>query len=222
MISETERAIAGGSGFLAGLDAARSAELVKLARVIEAAPDTQIFQQGDPPTRLLMVVAGTVKVWRLSPGGVPITVHMLGPGQLVGCMAVFCGFALPATATAVESSRLLAWQARDINALLARDPVLAGNAMTIVGARAARFLERIQDLSTADAETRIGRALLRLAGDSGATSLRVSRQELADLTATTLHTASRVVSGWEKQGLVRGGRRQVTILQPEIMSARFG
>jgi CRP-like cAMP-binding protein len=45
----------------------------------------------------------------------------------------------------------------------------------------------------------------------------ITRQEIAEMTGTTLHTVSRVLSGWEQQGLVRGGRQKVTVVDPHAL-----
>jgi CRP-like cAMP-binding protein len=42
----------------------------------------------------------------------------------------------------------------------------------------------------------------------------ISRQDIAEMTGTTLHTVSRLLSAWEERGLVKSGRQQVTVPQP--------
>ena len=42
----------------------------------------------------------------------------------------------------------------------------------------------------------------------------ISRQEIAEMTGTTLHTVSRTLSSWENQGLVRSGRQKVIVTDP--------
>jgi CRP-like cAMP-binding protein len=42
----------------------------------------------------------------------------------------------------------------------------------------------------------------------------ISRQDVAEMTGATLHTVSRVLSAWENQGLVAGGRQKITICEP--------
>jgi len=47
----------------------------------------------------------------------------------------------------------------------------------------------------------------------------LSRQDLAEMTGTTLHTVSRTLSAWEERGLVELGRQQVVIRQPHAVAA---
>ena len=42
-----------------------------------------------------------------------------------------------------------------------------------------------------------------------------TRQDIAEMTGTTLHTVSRLLSSWEGQGLVAGGRQKLTVTDAE-------
>jgi CRP-like cAMP-binding protein len=76
-------------------------------------------------------------------------------------------------------------------------------------------------MSTQQVEQRVAHALLRLAKQTGKKSdegilidFPISRQDIAEMTGTTLHTVSRLLSTWETRGLVRSGRQKVTIVEP--------
>ena len=45
----------------------------------------------------------------------------------------------------------------------------------------------------------------------------ISRQDIAEMTGTTLHTVSRILSSWEGQGHVKGGRQRLTVLDAEAL-----
>ena len=47
----------------------------------------------------------------------------------------------------------------------------------------------------------------------------LSRQDLAEMSGTTLHTASRTLSAWEEQGLIDSGRRRVVVCDPAGLRA---
>ncbi|MHC2821873.1 CRP-like cAMP-binding protein [Bradyrhizobium huanghuaihaiense] len=80
---------------------------------------------------------------------------------------------------------------------------------------------RILEMSTQQVEQRIAHALLRLAKQSGKKldqgieiDFPISRQDIAQMTGTTLHTVSRILSGWESQGLVESGRQRIILREP--------
>jgi CRP-like cAMP-binding protein len=49
----------------------------------------------------------------------------------------------------------------------------------------------------------------------------VSREELAQMTGTTLFTVSRQLSAWEAKGIVRAGRGAVAICDLATLSTMF-
>jgi len=74
------------------------------------------------------------------------------------------------------------------------------------------------EMSTEQVEQRIAHALLRLAKQAGRKvedgieiAFPISRQGVAEMTGTTLHTVSRTLSGWEQNGLVESGRQRIVI-----------
>jgi CRP-like cAMP-binding protein len=79
---------------------------------------------------------------------------------------------------------------------------------------------RYRELATEKVERRIAHALLRLTAqlgtrnETGQIELPFTRQELAEMSGTTLFTVSRTLSEWERRGLVETGRERVTIRTP--------
>jgi CRP/FNR family transcriptional regulator, nitrogen oxide reductase regulator len=94
-----------------------------------------------------------------------------------------------------------------------------------VGHRLQELQNRYRELATERVEQRIARAVLRLGkvtrSDDAAVSISfpLSRQDIAEMTGTTLHTVSRILSAWEQRGVVDGGRMRVVIRNPEALLA---
>ena len=93
--------------------------------------------------------------------------------------------------------------------------------MRIMAGQIREFQNRVRELSTQRVERRIARTILRLARQSGRKTeqgvlvdLPLSRQDIAEMTGKTLYTVSRVLSDWEKRGLVQSERQQVIITHP--------
>jgi CRP-like cAMP-binding protein len=81
--------------------------------------------------------------------------------------------------------------------------------------------DRYRELATERVERRVARALLRLARQAGKRTdegvlldLPLSRQDLGEMTGTTLYTVSRILSGWEQNGLILSGRERIIIRRP--------
>ena len=115
-----------------------------------------------------------------------------------------------------------------LNALLQRRPELSMDLMQLMTSYILEMQSRYRELATERVEQRICRAMLRLAAQSGqrvedGIELSLSREDLAEMTGTTLHTVSRVLAEWHRQGLVEAGREHVRLLAaPRIGATRRG
>jgi CRP-like cAMP-binding protein len=93
----------------------------------------------------------------------------------------------------------------------------------MIGERAELFLGRLQELTNEYSNQRLARALLRMVERSGEATepktIATTRQELAEFSGITLHTASRVIAEWERRGIVKGGRQRVSVLQINTLRA---
>jgi CRP-like cAMP-binding protein len=145
----------------------------------------------------------------------------VAPGEVFGVAMAIGMNRYPATATAVVDSVVLIWPASAWPDLAARYPALAMNALQTVGSRLQDAHTRVIEMSTQQVEQRIAHALLRLAKQAGrkvADGIEIefplSRQDVAEMTGTTLHTVSRTLSGWEQNGLVESGRQRIVIRDP--------
>jgi CRP-like cAMP-binding protein len=81
-------------------------------------------------------------------------------------------------------------------------------------------------MSTEEVERRVAHTVLRLskqAGKVGDDGIRIdfpiTRQDIAEMTGTTLHTVSRILSAWEAKGLVEGGRQKLLLRDPAGLQA---
>ena len=104
--------------------------------------------------------------------------------------------------------------------LVEKFPALAANTLQTVGARLQETHTRVIEMSTQQVEQRIAHALLRLVKQSGRKvdhgveiDFPISRQDIAQMTGTTLHTVSRTLSAWETKGLVESSRQKIIVLR---------
>ncbi len=183
-----------------------------------------VCRQGDPVDAVYMVATGQVRLSQLEPDGQEVVIRFIGPGDIFGAVAAFKATQFPVSGEVVEASEVLAWDRATMTSLVARHPRLGQNLMAILSARIQEMRERIGDLQTQRVERRIARALLRLAQQAGQRTetgilinLPLSRQDLAEMTGTTLYTVSRVLSQWEADDIVKPGRERVEILRPHAL-----
>jgi CRP-like cAMP-binding protein len=166
-----------------------------------------IFHEGDPADRIHFVVLGRAKIVK-SAGGRDVILEILGPGEPVGAVAVFERRPFPASAVALEPSSILSMPETEFFSLLEHRPEMMRRMLAGLTYRLMMVNKRMADM-TGSAEYRAARLLLTLADRVGVprgtgifVPLPLSRQEIADLIGTTLETAIRLMSRWQKDNIV--------------------
>lgn len=167
-----------------------------------------IFREGDPAERIWFLATGRVKIVKAA-GDRDIIIEILGDGEPVGAVAVYERRPFPATAIAMEPSELVSIPEREFFQLLASRPELTRRLLAGLTMRLMSVNKRIADM-TGSVESRASRLFLTLADRLGSPEpaggvfipLAMSRQEIADLLGTTLETAIRLMSRWQKEGVV--------------------
>lgn len=192
---------------LAGLKKDDREALAPLCRMRGYDKGDTIFQEGEPADRIYFVHIGQVKIVKAA-GGRDVIIELLGPGEPVGAVAVFERRPFPASAIALEPSGILSIPEREFFALLEKRPEMMRHLLAGLTYRLMMVNKRIADLM-GSAELRAARLFLTLAdrvgiprGSGVFVPLTLSRQEIADLIGTTLETAIRLMSRWQKDGLV--------------------
>ncbi len=204
-----------------GLDEAALDAALDVAKPRYMAKNATAFEQGDKAETFFVLVDGRLKVSQTTPAGQQVVIRYIGPGEFFGCVAVSGQAEYPGTATAVVDSVAIGWDAAASKALMERFPKFAMNALATMGTRVQEAHSRIREMSTEQVEQRVARAILRFAQQAGRKveegvriEFPLSREDIAQVTGTTLHTVSRILSRWENDGLVESGRQRITIRQP--------
>jgi CRP/FNR family transcriptional regulator len=195
---------------------AREVEALAAAATREARRAREyVFMEGDPARWLCVVESGRVKILRHSRTGKDVVLELLGPGEVFGGVAVIERRPYPATAQAMEASVILKIPAEAMVALAERHPSVIREMALMIGRRLRTAHEIVKALAVDPVEARLAAAVLRLAEREGtrtpsrlALPFHLTRQALADMTGTTVETAIRIMSRWQRDGLVadEGGR----------------
>jgi CRP-like cAMP-binding protein len=210
----------------AGLASAELDDVLKDARAIHQAKGTQVFEEGQEAHSFFVLLHGHVRAAKTTPAGQQVVVRYVVPGEIFGVAVAIGSDRYPATATAVDDSVVLAWPSVAWPGLVGKHPALAANTLQTVGNRLQESNMRVVEMSTEQVERRVARALLRLTQQAGRKvetgieiDFPISRQDIAEMTGTTLHTVSRILSAWDSQGLVDGGRQRIVICDPHKLFA---
>lgn len=201
-----------------GLDDAGMARMLARAAVRRIARDEAVFEQGAQADHFYVLLEGRLMVSQVTVDGRQVIVRVVHPGDLFGIARALRRHDYPGTARAVVDSRVLAWPMSEWDGVVVTNPHLAVTAMQTIGQRLDEAHTRLREMSTQEVERRVAHTVLRLIDAAGravadgvAIDFPISRQDIAEMSGTTLHTVSRIFSGWEERGLVICGRQKLTI-----------
>lgn len=184
-----------------------------------------VFEQGQQAASFFLLLHGRLKVTQVTEDGQQIIVRVVHPGDLFGFAKALQRSDYPGTARAATESVILGWPTDLWPQFVEQNPRLAVSAMQTIGQRLEEAHTRIREMSTQEVERRVAHAVLRLSKQAGRKEegiridFPISRQDIAEMTGTTLHTVSRILSAWETLGLVQGGRQKLLIRDIAGLSA---
>jgi CRP/FNR family transcriptional regulator len=183
-----------------------------------------IFREGDPGERIHFVFLGRVKIVKAGPGR-DLILEILGPGEPVGAVAAFEGRPFPASAIALEACGIVSIPERRFFELLEKRPEMTRRLLAGLTMRLMNLNRHMADM-LGSVEYRAARLFLTLAarmgqmrGEGVFIPLALSRQELADLVGTTIETAIRVMSRWQKEGIVETHKTGFLVPAPGALRA---
>jgi CRP-like cAMP-binding protein len=178
-----------------------------------------LFLQGDPVKGLILLEAGNVKLSQVGFDGHEVVMRLAGAGDVIAAVAAFeKPEFLPVTATALDGVEARIWPRPVAQEIARRFPAFAAGLTREISRQAHGFQLRLREVATARVPQRLARLLLRLGEQAGVRQgngvridIPLTRQDLAQMTGTTLYTVSRLLSEWADQGLVKPGRARVTL-----------
>lgn len=200
--------------------------IARASTVRRYARGATIFEQGSPSDAFYTIAGGRVKVLKMTPAGKDLILEVFGPGDPVGTVATYDGRPFPATAVAMEDTTCVVIPRAAFFRLLEQHPTLVRGLLAGLTIRLVELTNRLTELSGGRIEGRFARLFLKLGREMGRAerggrfvALPLSRQELADLTGTTIETCIRIMSRWNKDEVVRTEKDGFVILDPAVLQS---
>jgi len=203
----------------AGLEISELEQLLTVANSSYFAKGESFFREGETASRFFVLLDGFLQVVRTTENGEQVIMRHFAPGEVFGIAPAIKRETYPANAIAVADSVALHWPMKFWDEFALSVPKFGQNALAAVGERLIASQGRLMELATEQVERRVARAVVRLVKQAGKKTDRgikidvpVSRQDIAEISGTTLHTVSRIFSAWAKLGLVEVGRQKIEVL----------
>ena len=188
-----------------------------------------IFEQDAPSEAFYTIASGRVKIFKMLASGKDLILEIFGAGDPLGAVAAYDGRPFPASAVALEDTTCVAIPRPAFFRLLEEHPTLVRGLLLGMTIRLVELTNRLAELSGTRIEPRFARLFLKLAQEIGRHErggtfipLALSRQELADMTGTTIETAIRIMSRWGKQEVVSTEKDGFVIRDRRTLEATAG
>ncbi|MCD9146622.1 Crp/Fnr family transcriptional regulator [Pseudophaeobacter flagellatus] len=212
---------------LTGLPPFRLLQRAEIREILDQATSkrievgAEVFHEGHDAERFYLLLDGFIRVIKNTPTGEQIIALHIAPGQLFGIAPALSRTTYPATAVAAAESIALSWPVRLWDNFTSRYNGFATESYKTLGQRLEEMQSRITELATQAVEQRIAVALLRLVNQSGRKTdqgleiaFPITRLNISEMTGTTLHTVSRLLSAWERDGVVKSTRKHIVVTAP--------
>jgi CRP-like cAMP-binding protein len=200
-----------------GLSPREIEHIASSARPRTFAREELLFAQGQNIHNLFLIRTGSVKITQLSAGGSEVILWMYGSGNLLGVLSEPKSGRHTATARAMEATTALSWDCETMQRLIEDHPQIRQNMSQILMTRLNELEERFREVATERVPRRLALALLRLSKHVGkkahdGVEVFLSREELAQMTGTTLFTISRILSQWGREDFISPRRSSIVLL----------
>lgn len=204
---------------LRSLSRAELSDFMSFAVVKRLTRNEVLIAAGDPGDSMMIVLSGTLKVSVTSSSGREVVLDYLGPGGIIGEIAVFDGKPRTANVTAMESAELVVLQRRFVLPFLEKNPPAALRIIELLCDKLRRTNALVQDGSTGSKAPKLALGILRLLeehgvreNDSVSIGFRMSQTELGNYVNISRENVNRQLREWETAGLVTVTRGHISVL----------
>ena len=203
--------------FLAGLNPAAAKTIVSAARQLRYMAKSVIVNQGHPADHFFLLVSGRARYFHLSPDGRKVNLRWLAPGDIFSPAALLSRPSEYLLSTeAMKDSLVLVWNRAAIRNLIEQYPQLIDNTLLITLDYFAFYRDAYTSLTCDSGPQRVAHVLANLAGSvghrvAGGTEFDLFNEELADEANVNLFTVSRLLSDWQRKGILTKRRGKVLL-----------
>jgi CRP-like cAMP-binding protein len=139
-----------------------------------------IFKENDPGTEMYVIIQGQVEIRKATGPSSAKTLTILQKGDLFGEMAIIDKLPRSASAVAVEPTRLLVFNEKLYESMVALNPDFARKMNKVLSERIRRANAIIQNIMTTNRQNQLWTGLVQYAREHGIATYKGSRINVAE------------------------------------------
>jgi CRP/FNR family transcriptional regulator, cyclic AMP receptor protein len=208
------------------LDPGAFDQLCRYAKHATLKRGASICSKGDPGNSLIAVVSGTVKISVSSPDGRSAILNLIGPGEIVGEVAVLDGQARTADVTANTNCEIFVIDRREFLPFVRSQPALAMKFIELLCARLRWTSDQVEQVILQDLPGRLASALIRLTEKhklaQGGRTIAITQQEISEMVGMARESINKQLRAWAARNWVRLEHGAIVVLDAEPLQALAG
>jgi CRP/FNR family transcriptional regulator len=177
---------------------------------------------------MYIVLDGKVKVVQTTEDGKEILLAIHQSGDSFGEMSLIDGKTSPATVISTENSVAAIISKKDFYSILETQRKVLNNLLLLLCSRYRESWEKIQMLNYKNAAHRVKILFLMLSDkygekttDGTILNIKLTHQEIAEMTGMTRETVTRVIDKWQKDGEIHVLKNRFIQLSPNFLTEGF-
>lgn len=202
--------------FILNLDAPLRQEFKKASSLVSIKQGSQLSDSGESCRFMTFVLAGCIKIFKLSPEGREITLFRVNPGEccIMSAACILSGKPFSAMAVAEEDLSAIALSGAVFMDLFSRSEVLRQYIMGTFADRFEAMAMLLEEVTFNRMDKRLAKFLLQR---SGAGKIEITHEAIALELGTAREVISRLLSDFQKKGHVRLSRGEIYIEAPNAL-----
>lgn len=211
--------------FFDGIEDTALDDLISISQIRIIKSRNAICRQGEEAEHMYVILSGRVKIYTTSQGGKETVLTFMGPGDVLGEIAILDGGVRTASAQTIEESRILLISRAGFLRYLETHAKVALNIIRVLCTRLRKTDEFVEEMTTLQAGPRLAKALLRLANQYGQDQddgtilidIKLSQANLGAHAGLMRENVNRQLKQWEEEGILLTNSGVITLRSPQTL-----
>jgi len=196
-----------------------SEQIISICNIINYKKNDILFFEGDKYRGFYILLAGSVKIYKISFEGKESILHLIKPSESFADVPLFEGGGYPVNAQAISDSILVFIPQKEFIQLIKNNSTICFNMLVGFAKKMRLLTQKVEDLATKEVSNRFANFLIDEIKKSGTgklpepfVKLNISKKNIASYIGTINDTLSRLLKKLQNEKIIRISGKSIFIL----------